>query len=170
MLLEHLSVHLIKIAKTQGSLLSSPLGRICCCCCSIGLAFSGATEGEPAKFSANRRHSSAKTCSAEGGRSQFSAIPCHSRANSNRAARVCSFSAADAASKQVLARRRYSALVTTTAPEATLQMRPQSLDHPAEPRSEKMAPHTGDGAKSQVRQRGASKRKPPRAHTCNHRL
>src|SRR5262245_60220711 len=124
--------------KTQGllSLIARALGWVCCCCWTVG------------------------------GSSQPSAIRCQSSANRSRAARVCSFSVPCAASKQLLARRRYSSplLVTTKAPEATLQTRAQSLDDPAESRSGKMAPH---GQRGQVagKAEGASKRKPtPRAH------
>src|SRR5262245_53842142 len=76
--------------KTQGllSLIARALGWVCCCCWTVG------------------------------GSSQPSAIRCHSSANRSRAARVCSFSVACAASKHVLARRRYSSplLVTAKAP------------------------------------------------------
>jgi hypothetical protein len=66
---------------------SSSLSWTCCCCWNMGRACSAA---------------------AGGGSSQPSAIRSQSSANRSRAARVCSFSVACAASKQVLARRRYS--------------------------------------------------------------
>jgi hypothetical protein len=98
---------------------------------------------------------------AGGGSSQLSAIRSQSSANRSRAARVCSISVACAASKQVLARRRYSPpLLITIRPRSTLQTRaqwpPSSLDYPAGARNRKMA-------------RGATWRGQARRHTmqCN---
>src|SRR4051794_23005648 len=80
-----------------------------------------------------------RACSAAagGGSSQPSAIRSQSSANRSRAARVCSFSVACAASKQVLARRRYSSplrVITKIPIDATNAgaMAIPSLEHPAE--------------------------------------
>ena len=84
----------------------SSLSWTCCCCWNMGRACSVA---------------------AGGGSPQSSAIRSQSSANRSRAARVCSFSVACAASKQVLARRRYSSplRVITKTPNSTLQTRAQ---------------------------------------------
>jgi hypothetical protein len=95
---------------------SSSLSWTCCCCWNMGRACSAA---------------------AGGGSFQPSAIRSQSSANRSRAARVCSFSVACAASKQVLARRRYSSplrVITKTPIDATNAgaMAIPLLDHPAE--------------------------------------
>src|SRR5262245_30826013 len=101
--------------KTQGllSLIARALGWVCCCCWTVG------------------------------GSSQLSAIRSQSSANRSRAARVCSFSVACAASKQVLARRRYSSalLVTTKTPnDENAKAAPLAGLYPANREFGKMAP------------------------------